>query len=628
MPELEDLLATPVEVLRREGSGRRVPPVARLRRRSAMRRFGAGASLITIVAIAGMLVPRLMPEQPRLVLEPSAPQRQEAQGWERIPDAPPIESEPVDSVWTGEELVVWGSAPGSEGRPPVVRDGGLAYNPTTESWRKLPPAPVRMVANQERAQTAVWTGTELVVYGNDRQDRPAFASYDPSSDEWSAPIRTPFSKQVVGPLVWTGSEVVLWGGLDHADVGVPAVGTAYSPDTGTWRQLSKSPLAPRQWHTGVWTGDEILYWGGTHFVTGDFRDGAAYDPARDTWRMLPDDASVAGRYWHQATWTGSEMVVFGGLEGPFESSSALIYAPDTERWRVSPSPLKGRHWFGMAWTGSRVAVWGGYAFDDATPQDQFADGALYDPSSDRWEPLPQTPLEDRCHLQMAWTGSRLLVWGGVDGCGSPGADTLLDGAALAVPGAAAESANLPSLPALPRAYTAVDLGSHVRLVDVRGREVARLAGWSLDHRWRPGDPVALRRGADVFRIARNRLLEVSDEDWQADDPGADLPKAEPRGHWRWSIPSPDGDTILGQWSGECEIPTAYYVPSGGDPQPVAPNGVESVALGWTGDGRAIVHLPEAGCGSPLRPGVYLATGSSLQLLKGTQGAHRAQLASD
>jgi hypothetical protein len=91
------------------------------------------------------------------------------------------------------------------------------------------------------------------------------------------------------------------------------------------------------------------------------------------------------------------------------------------------------------------------------------------------------------------------------------------------------------------------------------------------------------------------------------------------GHWDWATLSPDGSTFLAQWSAECEIPIAFFVPAeGGRPRVVTgeddwATSPSSVALGWTTDGRAIVLFPEANpCGSVASPGLYLVA------LDGTQ----------
>jgi hypothetical protein len=84
------------------------------------------------------------------------------------------------------------------------------------------------------------------------------------------------------------------------------------------------------------------------------------------------------------------------------------------------------------------------------------------------------------------------------------------------------------------------------------------------------------------------------------------------GHWAWAAVSPDGKTLLAQWSAECEVPIAFFVDAkGGRPTAVSGEGdwarsPESVALGWTRDGRALVFLPEGpACGTgSMVPGVY------------------------
>jgi hypothetical protein len=73
------------------------------------------------------------------------------------------------------------------------------------------------------------------------------------------------------------------------------------------------------------------------------------------------------------------------------------------------------------------------------------------------------------------------------------------------------------------------------------------------------------------------------------------------GHWRSIERSPDGRTLLLQWSAECEVPVAYFAKADGSRlrrvsrDPAA----NTVALGWTRSGEAVVAFPKGACGSTL-----------------------------
>jgi hypothetical protein len=82
------------------------------------------------------------------------------------------------------------------------------------------------------------------------------------------------------------------------------------------------------------------------------------------------------------------------------------------------------------------------------------------------------------------------------------------------------------------------------------------------------------------------------------------------GHWRKLFVSPDGETLLAEWSAECEIPIAFFVPArGGEPRAVTgerdwTTSPDSEAFGWEG-ARAVVGIPRIGETVSDRPGVYL-----------------------
>lgn len=102
-----------------------------------------------------------------------------------------------------------------------------------------------------------------------------------------------------------------------------------------------------------------------------------------------------------------------------------------------------------------------------------------------------------------------------------------------------------------------------------------------------------------FATRRGRLVALPIEH----PPGSKV------GHWVTAFLSPDRKTLLAQWSAECEVPIAYFVAArGGVPHALSTGAQDSIAHGWTVDGRAIVDFPSGPCGATARqPGLYLVS---------------------
>ena len=77
--------------------------------------------------------------------------------------APPSARDRNTVVWTGTEMIVWGGED-DNGR---TNDGGR-YNPATDTWTPIPNTlPNTPIARH--GHTAVWTGTEMIIWGGNRQ---------------------------------------------------------------------------------------------------------------------------------------------------------------------------------------------------------------------------------------------------------------------------------------------------------------------------------------------------------------------------------------------------------------------------------------------------------------------------
>ena len=87
------------------------------------------------------------------------------------------------AVWTGSEMIVWG---GYEFASTVLFNTGGRYNPTTDTWIAI----TNNNAPAARANhTAVWTGTEMIVWGGNDATPIAFKTggrYNPTTNTWTA----------------------------------------------------------------------------------------------------------------------------------------------------------------------------------------------------------------------------------------------------------------------------------------------------------------------------------------------------------------------------------------------------------------------------------------------------------
>jgi len=231
------------------------------------------------------------------------------------------------------------------------------------------------------------------------------------ADSWTATAlgdEAPSARGEHG-AVWTGSEMLIWGGGASL-----ASGALYDATIDDWRPLDgRETPEGRSGHSMVWTGESLIVWGG---VAGfPLNTGARYDSLENKWSRMTEVAAPSGRRNHTAVWTGSEMIVWGGDGLTGVSGSGGRYDPALDSW--SPIDASGglaplaRTGHTAVWSGTEMIVWGG--IDGG--QVPLRDGSRYDPSTDTWTPLT---LDDapsrRLDHAAVWTGSEMIVWGGRD----------------------------------------------------------------------------------------------------------------------------------------------------------------------------------------------------------------------
>ena len=276
---------------------------------------------------------------------------------------------------------------------------GAAYDPNTDIWT--------IIANESGAhqrgfQSSIWTGEELFVWGGQwaRYLRSG-GLFNPKTKQWrSLAIQNAPQGQSEPAIAWSGSEVLVWGGEGYSYGGYLNTGGLYNPSTEAWRTISTNGApAARAFADSVWAGDEWLIWGGEPELgsIGWFREGGRYSPMTESWTPMATNGAPLGRSTrHLLTWTGDEMFVTP--TGPH--SLGGLYDPSADVWRgvaTNGTPTSSGLSVRM---GDKVFVPSLYT---------NSVGAVYDPAADQWENVPFHPDLSSDVISTFWTGQRVIV---------------------------------------------------------------------------------------------------------------------------------------------------------------------------------------------------------------------------
>ena len=123
---------------------------------------------------------------------------------------------------------------GTTARPHGKRDGAV-YDPRTDSWQSIANAPISINSGD-----AIWTGDEMIVFGSElnnnnrsRTKTAVGAAYNPQTDAWRRLPSVQMSPQA-SAIAWTGNEMIAW------DYELTAY--AYELQVDQWRDIDDVPL--------------------------------------------------------------------------------------------------------------------------------------------------------------------------------------------------------------------------------------------------------------------------------------------------------------------------------------------------------------------------------------------------
>jgi N-acetylneuraminic acid mutarotase len=203
-------------------------------------------------------------------------------------------------------------------------------------------------------------------------------------------------------------------------------GSQYNPATNTWTETSttNAPI-PRDSHTAVWTGSEMIIWGGTgtnifNSLTPLF-DGSRFNPTTKTWTTISASHALSAPSEHTAVWTGSEMIIWGGKTSSNTSSPAVNtgsrYNPKTDTWTAisTLNAPSSRHSHTAVWTGSEMIIWGGIGNNGSgSSGGTLNTGSRYNPTTNTWTTISNSNAPNpRGSHAAVWTGSEMIIWGGM-----------------------------------------------------------------------------------------------------------------------------------------------------------------------------------------------------------------------
>lgn len=351
-------------------------------------------------------------------------------GWRGIAAAPSGFAGRIShtAVWTGTEMIVFGGG-GLDGSGALA--DGARYNPSTDSWTKLA-APPAVFSGGRTLHTAVWTGSKMIIWGGEdgaKTQRAEGAAYDPATNTWSMIAAAPISGCSGCGAIYSipTDEMIVWGGA-------AAEGAAYKVSTNAWRKLAASPLSARNHFAAFHVSDDLGVFGGSN----DQVDGARYSVAADTWELVgavPVD--FVGR--HDFSWAASTnaFYLFGGVTEPSGKylprsdfyMRTLVDWHDSLAWSKLPDAPASvlappQRALGQAWfDGSRFYVWSGTTADASGAPYIASGGAVFDTVTSKWSAMPDASAPSpRAAASVVWTGDYAIIWGGLKSFSAFGAD--------------------------------------------------------------------------------------------------------------------------------------------------------------------------------------------------------------
>ncbi|TAH34962.1 MAG: kelch-like protein [Planctomycetota bacterium] len=253
-------------------------------------------------------------------------------------------------------------------------------------WFARAPLP----APRQEVGVAAARGEVFVAGGitNTTSGVPTVEAYDPRSNSWRSVADLPIAVHHTG-LAGVGNRLFCIGGLRPGGFG--PTDQVFEYDFGQDLWTPRAPMPTRRGATGIAVWNGIVYVAGGTGVSGSVTAFEAYDPATNTWTVLPD-FSVARNHLAAGAVAGRIVVLAGRDSGLVPQTEVFDVATGTWSFGAPiPTPRGG---CGGATVGDRIFVIGGEG-NPNTPTGVFDDVEAYDLLSDTWSTF--TPMRTPRH---------------------------------------------------------------------------------------------------------------------------------------------------------------------------------------------------------------------------------------
>jgi N-acetylneuraminic acid mutarotase len=241
--------------------------------------------------------------------------------------------------------------------------------------------------------------------------------------------------------------MIVFGGYNHQVSNADPLlddGAIYHLCSDTWTSMSTAGVphaitdTVAQRPAGVWTGSELLVWGGFQSGTAGYEEGeevsfaTRYSATTDKWSDMNRDGEPTARDNAVRVWIGDKLLVWGGVAQSGDRAwvnhaDGALYDPKSDRWTAmsnAGAPSGGYATDRAVWTGKQLVVWGGLSYGAGNGFDPVLTsldaGGVYDAASDTWTAIPSEGAPHGGLAPFAWTGKELMVVSKLDGYSTSG----------------------------------------------------------------------------------------------------------------------------------------------------------------------------------------------------------------